>query len=121
MPRKRNLTKEEIQAEEIDRQVEEEMKIYREEQYVEEVEKFLNNTLQALCYQYFYGHLKFSYSFDTAKRLIDDSGLPEEKKDKLRHSFASSMVFSRGGVKEEDWDAVMDAINVIQKALRGQN
>ena len=120
MPRKRKLTQEEIKAE-IDRRVEEEMKIYREEKHMEEVEEFLRNTFKALCYQYYYGDLKFVYVFNTAKALINDSGLPEEKKDDLRHMFASDMIFGRGGVKQEDWDAAMDSINAIKKALRGQN
>lgn len=120
MPRKKKLTKEEIQAE-IDRQVEERLKVDREVNHVEEVKKFLEDTLNVLYAHHFYGHLKFKYFFDTAKNLINDSGLSEEDKEEIRRSFASSMVFSRGGVKEEDWDAAMDKINAITKALRGQN
>ena len=120
MPRKKKPTKEEIQAE-INRQVEEEMKIYREEKHAESVERFLDDSLRALHYHYFYGHLKFKYFFDTAKYLIDNSGLSEAKKEEQRHSFASSIIFSRGGVKQEEWDAAMEGINNIRKALRGQD
>ena len=120
MPRKKKATKEEIQAE-INRRVEEQLKIDREVNHMEEVEKFLDDALKALCYHYFYGHLKFKYFFDTAKLLIDNSGLSEEQKEEQRHSFASDIVFSRGGVREEEWNNAMESVDRISKALRGQD
>ncbi len=119
MPKRKKLTEEEIQAE-INRRVEEQLKIDREIAHVKEVESFIDDALDVLLRHYIYGDLKREYLFSTAISLIDNSGLSEETKELLRHNFASSIVFSRRGVKPEDWGTSMKIIDAIQKHLRGQ-
>jgi len=119
MPKNKKTTKEERDRE-IALLIEEERKKFREEKEYESKKVFITKTFDLMVYMFAYEHLRPKYAFDTAKYLIDNSGLLDVDKDLLAMSFAEGIIFSGGGVKEEDWLAVREAIAGIKAILRGQ-